>query len=342
MRGVVFTGDRKLELMDFPDPEPGPTEVIVGMRASGMCGSDLHFYRMDPSESRFRSPFIQGHEPCGVIEAVGAGVPANVAEVGDRVMIHHYWGCGMCESCRSGWPQMCTTMEPRIPTTNEHGGHAQYMRIPAIQSMRLPDSLSFQAGAAIGCGVGTAWGGLVRAGAVSGKDVVVLGQGPVGASITMFASAMGARVIAVDITKQRLEQAKRFGADEVVNSGVEDPLAAVREYTRGRGPEVVLDTTGVSTVASQAIDMVARWGTVVYIGLGADVGFNTMATYQKQISMKTSWTLSTVEMLRCTEFIVDHSLPVDSLFTHVWKLDDAVEAYKWFDQQSDGKGYFEF
>lgn len=342
MQGIVFTGNRRVELMEFPDPEPRPGEVVVQIRASGMCGSDLHFRRMEQPMEDPMVPIIQGHEPCGVIHSVGDGVSPQVATVGKRVMIHHYWGCGVCEECRSGWPQMCTGMIGRVPTRNEHGGHAQYMRLPALQTMPLPDELSFRAGAAIGCGTGTAWGGILRAGPIQGKTVAILGQGPVGLSATMFASALGARTIAVDLAEERLNKAKTFGADAVINAKDTDVLGAMLDLTRGRGPDVVLETTGASRAATQAIDMVGTWGTVCFIGLGADVTFNTTATYKKQISLKTSWTLSTVELIRCANFVVEHDLRVDDLFSHSWKLDQAVEAYEWFEKQSDGKGVFEF
>ena len=122
MRGVVFTGDRTLKVMQFDDPTPGPGQVVVRMKASGMCGSDLHFYRapdpnamvaqlgmlsfaergMDP-----KTPVIAGHEPCGIIEAIGPGVNPKQFKVGDRVIVFHYEGCGVCDECRTGWTQAC-------------------------------------------------------------------------------------------------------------------------------------------------------------------------------------------------------------------------------------------
>ena len=109
MRGVVFTGDRQLELMTFPDPTPGPGEVVLEMKASGMCGSDLHQYRRPKNQERNATglppnpnPTIAGHEPCGVVAAVGPGVSAAEATVGQRVMVHHYQGCTQCAHCRSG------------------------------------------------------------------------------------------------------------------------------------------------------------------------------------------------------------------------------------------------
>src|SRR6202158_6202675 len=112
MRGVTFLGERKLQLMEFPDPTPGPHDVVVEIKASGMCGSDLKFYRASGGAAALglgpvSGPIIAGHEPCGVVAALGAGVDAAKAPVGSRVMVHHYTGCGACPHCLTGWSQMC-------------------------------------------------------------------------------------------------------------------------------------------------------------------------------------------------------------------------------------------
>lgn len=342
MQGIVFPGHGHAELRDFPDPEPGFGEVVVRIRASGMCGSDLHPYRADtPAADEQGRLLIQGHEPCGVVAAVGPGVAPHVAAVGDRVMIHHYWGCGTCVDCRSGWPQMCSIIPPRVPTLNEHGGHAPLMKLPAIQTLPLPDELSFKAGAALGCGIGTAWGALARLGDVAGRNLVVVGQGPVGTSTTMLASALGARVIALDIAPQRLDRARHFGAQAVVNSAEQDPVEAVRELTGGRGAELLVETSGSTPAAAQALDALATWGRACFVGIGANISFNTRETLRRQLTLLTSWTMSTVEQLRCARFAVEHDLPLDDLFSHTWSLAQAAEAYEWFSAQSDGKGVFE-
>lgn len=340
MRGVVFPGQSGVEIREFPDPVPGPGEVVVRVRASGMCGSDLHVYRSAAAAEPGKL-LIQGHEPCGEVAAVGPGVAAQVASVGDRVMIHHYWGCTTCQECREGWPQLCSTAEPRVPTLNEHGAHADYMKIPAIQTIPLPESLSFSTGAALGCGTGTAWGALARLGDVAGKTVAIVGQGPVGLSATMFASSLGARTIAVDIAGNRLEQAQKLGADAVINSAETDLADAIRDLTAGRGPELVIETSGITAAAAQALEIVATWGKVCFVGIGADVTFNTRDTLRRQITLLTSWTLSTVDLMRCADYVDRNKLPVDDLFSHRWTLDQAEEAYRWFNNQSDGKGVFE-
>src|ERR1051325_12100540 len=132
MRAVTFLGNRKLELTEFPDPTPGAGEVVLDIKASGMCGSDLKFYRASGGASslglgKVSGPIIAGHEPCGVVAAVGAGVPENVARVGDRVMVHHYHGCGTCEHCLTGWSQMCANGSIVYGATG-HGAHAPHLK----------------------------------------------------------------------------------------------------------------------------------------------------------------------------------------------------------------------
>jgi len=193
MKGVVFLGDRKLELREFPDPTPGPRDVILEIKASGMCGSDLHNYRA-PAHApgtvtggiKREAGMIAGHEPCGIVAAVGSGVTEKEARVGQRVMDHHYDGCGNCKHCRAGWTQMCLAGTV-VYGSGGHGGHAKYMKVPVSTLVPLPDALSFVTGAAISCGTGTAWGALRRINLQGGETIAIFGQGPVGLSATQLA-----------------------------------------------------------------------------------------------------------------------------------------------------------
>jgi D-arabinose 1-dehydrogenase-like Zn-dependent alcohol dehydrogenase len=213
MKGVVFPGDRKLEFLDFPDPTPGPGEVVLEIKASGMCGSDLKYYRASGGAASLgfkvsSGPVIAGHEPCGVVAAVGPGVSDKQARVGMRVMQHHYRGCGVCEHCSTGWMQMCVEGVAEVYGATGHGAHAQYMKCPARTVVPLPDELSFETGAAISCGTGTAWGALQRLGLQGDHTIAIFGQGPVGLSATQLAATMGARVIALDTSDERLNRAR--------------------------------------------------------------------------------------------------------------------------------------
>jgi D-arabinose 1-dehydrogenase-like Zn-dependent alcohol dehydrogenase len=200
MKGVVFLGDRKLELREFPDPTPGPRDVILEIKASGICGSDLHNYRAPANPGgvvtggiKRAAGVIAGHEPCGVVAAVGTAVTDKEARIGQRVMDHHYDGCGNCKHCRAGWTQMCLE-GPVVYGSGGHGGHAKYMKVPVSTLVPLPDSLSFVTGAAISCGTGTAWGALRRVQLQGGETIAIFGQGPVGLSATQLAVEMGMRL----------------------------------------------------------------------------------------------------------------------------------------------------
>lgn len=344
MKGVVFLGDRELEIREFDDPTPGPGEVVLEIKASGMCGSDLHFYRAKDGPATLGlvvdSPKIGGHEPCGVVVAVGAGV--EHLAVGDRVMNHHYSGCGSCADCQAGWQQLCDDGFVVYGAT-ANGAHAPYMAAKADTMVPLPDELSFAAGAAISCGTGTAFSALARMGLAAGETIAIFGLGPVGLSAALFAEHMGARVIAIDLSTERLALAAQLGADELIDGSVVDAVEAVMELTGGRGAEKTLDCTGAAPARAQAVRSTRTWGTCCFVGEGGTVELNvTPDILRRQLTILGSWTFSSIGQADCARYVAEHGLDVDRLFTHRFTLDQAHEAYELFDQQTTGKGVFEF
>ena len=344
MKGVVFLGDRKLELREFPDPTPGPRDVILEIKASGMCGSDLHNYRAPAQPAgvvtggiKRQAGMIAGHEPCGIVAAVGSAVTEQEARVGQRVMDHHYDGCGNCKHCRAGWTQMC--LEGTVVYgSGGHGGHARYMKVPVSTLVRLPDALSFVTGAAISCGTGTAWGALKRINLQGGETIAIFGQGPVGLSATQFAVAMGARVIAIDIAAERRELAQKFGAHEVIDPKSGDIVAAIRDLTHGEGAHKTLDASSAPDARAAAVRSVRSWGTACFVGERGQVTLDVSPDLlRRQVTLVGSWTFSKQGQAECAEFVADHGVDVEKLFTHRWKLEQAEEAYKLFDTQTTGK-----
>jgi len=343
MKGLTFLGDRRLAFVEVDDPTPGHGEVVVEIKASDMCGSDLHPYRApyDPHVPLERR-FIGGHEPCGVVVEVGAGVAPHVAKRGDRVMVHHYHGCSVCAYCRTGWPQLCNPATRTTYSANAHGAHSPYMKVSASTLVPLDDALSFEAGAAIACGTGTAWGALQRLQLGGDETIAVFGQGPVGLSATLLATARGARVVAIDLDEERLALARAFGAYTTINVRQIEPAEALRDLTGGRGPEMVLETSGSSQAAAAGLKSVAVWGKICMVGIGASLNVETRALLDRQVTVMTSYTMSTVGQQQCADFIVQRRLDIDRLFTDRWHLDQAEEAYRLFDAQASGKGVFTF
>src|SRR2546426_5284575 len=347
VRGAVCLGNRKVELRSFPDPTPGPGEVVIEMKASGMCGSDLKFYRSPPGAAQAAlglggsaDPFIAGHEPCGVVVARGLGVSEREAPIGQRVMDHHYAGCGVCQHCRVGWSQLCRAGITVYGVT-ANGGHADYLKVPVRTLVELPEELSFAEGAAVACGTGTAYGALRRMHLAGGDTLAVFGQGPVGLSATLLGNAMGARVIAVETGAARLELSKQFGADAAIDSSKEDPLHAIKDLTKGIGADLALDCTGVAAARRAAVRCVKTWGTACYVGEGGDVTLDVSPDLlRRQVTLIGSWTFSAMGMLECARFIADNKIDLERIFTQRWKLEQAAEAYRSFDTQTTGKGVF--
>lgn len=336
MKAVFFPGNRRTEIREVPDPTPGPDEVVVEIRASGMCGSDLHTYRSETG-----SPYIIGHEPCGVVVGRGGAVDPRTAPDGARVMVHHYDGCRTCRECLSGWTQLCEQGSVVFGRTGD-GAHARWMKVPARTLVPLPEALSFVEGAAVSCGTGTAYGALKRMGLQGGEALAVFGQGPVGQSGTMIGAAMGARVIAVDVDPGRLEAARAFGAAETVLASADAPAGAVAERVRaltgGRGASYTLECSGNAQAIVEALRATRRWGTVCLVGMGGTPTVNvTDDVIRAQLTILGSWTFSTVGQADCAAFCAAHALPVEKLFTHRFALEDAPEAYRMFDNRETGK-----
>ena len=356
MRGVVFKGDRKIDIMDFADPTPGPEEAVIEMKASGMCGSDLHLYRHKPAEvirslgfkdlaSRGideNAPIIGGHEPCGVIAAVGDGVDPRMFKVGDRVMVFHYDGCKHCDHCRTGWTQMCDH-GALIHGVITHGGHADYMKVPLSCLIHLPDELSFAGGAAVSCGSGTAYGALLRLD-ISARDILaVFGLGPVGLSAAQLAAAMGVKVIGVDISADRVNRSKEFGVAHAIDGSKVDPVEEILKLTGGKGVTCSMDCAGGEVAKQQAVRCTRPWGKIALVAVGGNLNVDAMKDLiGKQRTVIGSYTFSKVGMKECAHFIANHGVEVDRLFTDHWRLDQAEDAYRAFDAQSGGKGVFLF
>jgi threonine dehydrogenase-like Zn-dependent dehydrogenase len=236
--------------------------------------------------------------------------------------------------------QLCVEGVKEVYGATGHGAHARYMKCPARTLVPLPDALSFDAGAAISCGTGTAWGALQRLDLQGNHTIAIFGQGPVGLSATLLAAHMGARVIALDTSEERLVRAKEFGADEPINPlKTENVVQAIRDLTHGRGADASLDASSSPQARAQAVRCVRTWGKACFVGEGDSVTLDVSSyLLRRQVTLMGSWTFSTVGQADCARYIADRGIDIDRLFTHQWKLEQAEEAYELFDAQTSGKG----
>jgi alcohol dehydrogenase len=253
-----------LAVRELPDPVPGPGEVLVRVRAAGLCRSDWHGWRgHDPDIRRF--PHVPGHELAGEIEALGPGVQRF--RPGERVTVPFVSGCGSCATCLGGDPQVCP--EQAQPGFTHWGAFAERVRIryADFNLVRLPPALDFAAAAALGCRFTTAYRAVVAQGrARSGEWVAVHGCGGVGLSAVMIARSLGCRVVAVDVAPAALELAARLGAEQRVDARAGDVAARIAELTGG-GAHLSLDALGSPAVLESSILCLRRRGRHVQVGL---------------------------------------------------------------------------
>ena len=339
MRGAYLPGNREVDLREVPDPTPGPRQVVVRMRASTICGSDLRaIYREHlGSGAEAYQGVIGGHEPCGEVAEVGS--ECRRVRVGDRVAIYHISGCGQCDECRRGYLIGCSSPLRAAYGWQRDGGHADYLLAEEATCIALPDELSFVDGACVACGFGTAYEALCRAG-VSGRDVVlVTGMGPVGLAAGLMAGKLGSPMrIGVDVSPERLELASRLGAvDHVVPAG-DDALAQVLDLTDGHGCEVTLDASGAASARLTALQATRHWGRAVMVGEGGRLELDVSPVLiHPQITLHGSWVTSTWRMAELCQNLVRWDLHPEVTVTDRYPLDEVAEAYRHADSGRGGK-----
>ena len=335
MRGVFLPGGRKVEVREVDDPTPGAGQVVVAMRASTICGSDLRaIYREHlGTGAEAYCGVVAGHEPCGEIVEVGPGCRRFTA--GDRVAIYHIAGCGLCPDCREGYMISCTSPYRAAYGWQRDGGHADFLLADESTCVALPDALSWLDGACVACGFGTAYQALRRAG-VSGRDaVLVVGLGPVGLAAGLLAKALGATVVVgADPVASRRELAVTLAAIDVAVTAE----AEVRDATAGHGCEVSIDCSGSAAGRSLALAGTRRWGRCVLVGEGGRLELDASPTLiHRQLTVMGSWVTSVGHMEELVELLVRWDLHPDRTVTDRYPLAEAAAAYATADAGAGGK-----
>lgn len=340
MLGAILPGNSTVELKEFPVPVPGHGEVLVKTKSSTICGSDI---RAIYHEHLGKGPegyqgVIAGHEPAGQIVACGPGI--RRFKEGDRVILYHISGCGVCNDCRRGYMISCTSETyRRAYGWQRDGGMGEYILAEEKDLVALPDSLTYTDGAQIACGFGTVYEGLEKIG-ISGNDtVLVTGLGPVGLAALMLSKAMGAsKTIGIDLIPERLRLARDLGlADHILEAGP-DNVARIRELTGGQGCEKTVDCSAGDKARLTCIQAARKWGKICFIGEGGTSTFQPSPDIiHDQKTIYGSWVTSIWRMEELVERVVRWGIHPEDLVTHRFPLEKASDAFALMAEGKCGK-----
>jgi len=261
MKAIRLTAtDSPLEERGIEVPPVGARDVLIRVRAAGICHSDAH-YRAGVSPVKL--PLTLGHEVAGVVERTGGHI--KNFKVGDRVCVHYLVTCGECAFCRAGNEQFCPSAE--MIGKDRDGGYAEFIAVPERSVFLLPDEIPFEQGAIMMCSSATSLHALKKARLAAGESVAIFGVGGLGISAIQLARNLGARrIFAVDINPRKLELAERFDAI-AINATAGDPVEQLREITNGRGVDVALELVGLPVTMRQAVQSLATLGRAALVGL---------------------------------------------------------------------------
>ena len=331
MTGAILPGNSTTRLEARRVPQPGHGEVLIRMKCSTICGSDIrciYHEHLGKGPEGYQPGTIAGHEPAGQIIKTGPG--CRRFRAGDRAIVYHISGCGVCNDCRRGYMISCTSEKfRRAYGWQRDGGMAGFLLAEEKDLVLLPAPLSYADGAQVACGFGTVYEGLEKIGVSGGDSVLITGLGPVGLAAAALCRKLGARkIIGIDIIDERLKIARAPGlCDEVLRSGP-DNIAEVRALTGGHGVERAVECSANATARATALRATRKWGRVVLIGEGGGMTFNPSPDMiHDQKSLHGSWVTSIWRMEELVERLVHWNLHPADLITHRFPLEKVSDAY---------------
>jgi len=340
MLGAVLPGDSSVAIREFDIPTPGYGQVLIQTKATTICGSDIRcIYRehVGKGPEGYLPGTIAGHEPCGIIIAEGDGLKRF--QKGDRVIVYHISGCGVCNDCRRGYYISCKSKFRQAYGWQKNGGMAPYILAEEKDLIALPDELTYKDGAQVACGFGTVYEAIEKIG-ISGNDaVLVTGLGPVGLAALMLAKAMGAnKLIGVEMNEYRIQLAKKLGLADEVFYPDDNALEQIRKVTGGHGVEKSIDASANDAGRQLAIRAARDWGKIVFVGEGGSCTFQPSPDIiHGQKTIYGSWVTSLWKMEELVERLVRWNIHPEDLITDEFSPEQAGAAYRLMSSGQCGK-----
>jgi threonine dehydrogenase-like Zn-dependent dehydrogenase len=340
MKGAILPGNSTVELKEFDIPTPGHGEVLIKMKSSTICGSDIrciYHEHLGKGPEGYQPGMISGHEPCGQVEKCGPGM--RRFKEGDRVVIYHISGCGICNDCRRGYMISCTSDFRRAYGWQRDGGMAEYMLAEEKDLVLLPDELTFSDGAQVACGFGTVYEGLEKIGICGNDTVLVTGLGPVGLAAAMLCKAMGAeKIIGIELLDERIKIAQNLNLfDDVLKAGP-DNVQQVRDLTGGHGAERTVECSANDKARLTCIQAARKWGKICFIGEGGTCSMNPSPDIiHDQKTIYGSWVTNIWRMEELVERILRWGIHPEDLITHRFPIEETSKAYELMASGNCGK-----
>ncbi|MPZ52996.1 MAG: alcohol dehydrogenase catalytic domain-containing protein [Acidimicrobiia bacterium] len=335
MKAVLFPGDSHTEIRDIEIPEPGPGEVVVRLTASGVCGTDVHYWHESAESRGDRAGVVPGHESVGVVHAVGPGVTRF--EEGHRVvagMLHI--GCGHCKVCRRGEFALCGNKQVFGRTLG--GSYAEYVKAPTQAVYRLADDLPDDVAVLAACNLSTAYSALRRADVRRGESLTVFGLGGVGLCTVLIAAEEGVEVVAVDPLAERRAKATALGAAAVL-----DPEELGAMIARdGFGTDVAIECSGHPAAQKQSIDVLVPGGRTVVVGMGGGYNFIAEEIIGKKATLMGTLVCRPDEFYDVLEFAGGHVDELRTLLGPRITIDSVDEGLRHSQDGGEGKVLFDW
>ncbi|MDR1031016.1 MAG: zinc-binding dehydrogenase [Treponema sp.] len=339
MRGAYLPGNSTVVLKEVPIPEPGHGQVLVKMKSSTICGSDIRaIYREHTGKgAEGYQNVIAGHEPCGQVVEEGPGIKRF--RKGTRVIVYHISGCGVCHDCRMGYMISCSSPARAAYGWQRDGGMAEYVLCDEKDLVELPEPLTYTDGAQVACGFGTVYEAIQKVGVGGNDSVLVVGLGPVGLATLMLCRKLGAqKLYGIEINPYRIALADKLNLADKILAPSDTNAREIKELTGGRGVERAFDTSASDAGRATAIRATRQWGKIAFVGEGGTVSFNPSPDIiHDQKTIYGSWVTSIWLMENLVEELVRWNIHPEDLVTHRFPLEKADEAYRLMAEGNCGK-----
>ncbi len=328
---ITGVGER-LKITAMPDRAPGPDEVLVRVKSSGVCHSDLHLWEggYDMGDGKFmkvtdrgvKYPVTPGHEIAGTVEAVAPGVES--VRAGDDVLVYPWIGCSKCPTCRAGNENVCDS--PRSIGIFQDGGYADHIIVPHYKYLAKIDGMSLDEATSLACSGLTAYTAIKKASASSPENIVIIGAGGLGLMGIQIGKAItDSRIICVDLDDKKLATAKDMGADVTVNSKGKNVVQEIMDACGGMGAESVIDFVNAPPTAGLAFDVVRKRGSITLVGLfGGSFPLSLVTVPLKSLTIQGAYTGSYKDMIELVELAKKNTIA--PMISRRYSLDDANDA----------------